>query len=860
MRLARLFLALLIWTLPLQAQDQRQEPLVVPFFPVPPFFEFDEAGERSGFSPELAELIGEELGIEIAFLDVTSSAEFVEALSNGRATFMPGVARLPPLAGTSVFSNTNVDDELRLVVLENRADEFPNGQVAGKRVGIVPPAVGSDLNEVLNRNVTVEFHDVEAAVMGLLIGNVDALLNPNPVTFAIAKQAQADGRIRFVGDPIRAVERVVSLHESRADLLAQVNDVLAGLENDGRLESLRRRYNVTVPAPPPDVLRVGVAHVPPLSIIDEEGNLSGFAVEVTRTLAERANLEIQFVSLTVADWVKGPNASALDAISALVITPERLEEMDFSFPIAERNIAVVLDNDDPLQASDYSDLAGKRVGVIAGSAFAKLVDDIEVFELVGFDSFDAMYKTKLSQDIDAIITAPDVGRREIERLGMADQLRVMVLDNESIDSGIALRPGLGAVRERLNAVIPGFILSEEYSDLRRFYFGEPVFWTPTRIYGGLGAVGVLFLGLLGSLVWQRQLEYKRQQAELVREQAHSAELAALVVDLERSNRDLDEFAYIASHDLKEPLRGIGINANFLSREDLTGEVRKRVERMGVLSARMEQLISDLLFFSRLGRGDKTREIVQPAEVIEAIRNELDEWLVEQGGEIIEVAAIPALRAESIKVKTVLQNLIINGIKFNTQDRKTVEVGFVETANVRGEVLNNAIVVKDNGIGIEEKHHEKAFRIFSRLNPKEDFDSSAGIGTGSGLAFVRRIVEEHGGVIDFTSTPGDEAIDYLRMRGKYEGTDHAMPGVILLDLNLPGTDGRDVLAVLKNDPGTKRLPVVVMTSSKDQHDIDRCYDAGANSYVVKPVDLEGFLAAIARLRDYWFKIVVLPRPE
>ncbi|MEO0371778.1 MAG: response regulator [Pseudomonadota bacterium] len=108
--------------------------------------------------------------------------------------------------------------------------------------------------------------------------------------------------------------------------------------------------------------------------------------------------------------------------------------------------------------------------------------------------------------------------------------------------------------------------------------------------------------------------------------------------------------------------------------------------------------------------------------------------------------------------------------------------------------------------------------------------------------------------------GEDALAYLRKEGKHTNADHGMPGVILLDLNLPGLDGRDVLAMLKNDPVIKRLPVVVMTSSDDQMDIDRCYDAGANSYVVKPVNLDGFLAAIARLRDYWFKIVVLPKPQ
>ncbi len=108
--------------------------------------------------------------------------------------------------------------------------------------------------------------------------------------------------------------------------------------------------------------------------------------------------------------------------------------------------------------------------------------------------------------------------------------------------------------------------------------------------------------------------------------------------------------------------------------------------------------------------------------------------------------------------------------------------------------------------------------------------------------------------------GDDALEYLRKTGKYEGADHPMPSLVMLDLNLPGMDGRDVLETIKTDPLTKRLPIVVMTSSNDQSDIDRCYEAGANSYVVKPVNLDGFLSAIARLKDYWFKIVVLPRVE
>jgi CheY-like chemotaxis protein len=107
--------------------------------------------------------------------------------------------------------------------------------------------------------------------------------------------------------------------------------------------------------------------------------------------------------------------------------------------------------------------------------------------------------------------------------------------------------------------------------------------------------------------------------------------------------------------------------------------------------------------------------------------------------------------------------------------------------------------------------------------------------------------------------GDEALDFLYRRGRYAGTDEApRPGVILLDLNLPGTDGREVLSEIKNDPQLKQIPVIVLTTSKDERDIEVCYRCGANSYIQKPVDLDGFMKAIERLNDYWFEVVILPR--
>lgn len=108
--------------------------------------------------------------------------------------------------------------------------------------------------------------------------------------------------------------------------------------------------------------------------------------------------------------------------------------------------------------------------------------------------------------------------------------------------------------------------------------------------------------------------------------------------------------------------------------------------------------------------------------------------------------------------------------------------------------------------------------------------------------------------------GDDALDYLFRRGKYtDPKDAPRPGVILLDLNMPGTDGRQVLTEIKADDELKKIPVIVLTTSADERDIEACYASGANSYVQKPVDLDGFIAAIQRLADYWFEIVILPRP-
>jgi two-component system response regulator len=109
------------------------------------------------------------------------------------------------------------------------------------------------------------------------------------------------------------------------------------------------------------------------------------------------------------------------------------------------------------------------------------------------------------------------------------------------------------------------------------------------------------------------------------------------------------------------------------------------------------------------------------------------------------------------------------------------------------------------------------------------------------------------------TNGDQALDYLYQRGEFSTPGKApVPSIILLDLNLPGTDGREVLRQIKGAPSLMAIPAIVLTTSDAEKDIEQCYAAGANSYVQKPVDLARFIEAIARLSNYWLNVSVLPK--
>ncbi len=112
---------------------------------------------------------------------------------------------------------------------------------------------------------------------------------------------------------------------------------------------------------------------------------------------------------------------------------------------------------------------------------------------------------------------------------------------------------------------------------------------------------------------------------------------------------------------------------------------------------------------------------------------------------------------------------------------------------------------------------------------------------------------------FWCKSGQEAVEFLKHSGTYsDRTDIVRPGLILLDLNMPGLDGRKTLQLIKENPSLKQIPVIILTTSNDERDIEACYQIGANTYVQKPVSFDGLIEAIKRLKEYWFEIALLPK--
>ena len=251
-----------------------------------------------------------------------------------------------------------------------------------------------------------------------------------------------------------------------------------------------------------------------------------------------------------------------------------------------------------------------------------------------------------------------------------------------------------------------------------------------------------------------------------------AQLEAYTADLERSNHDLDEFAYIASHDLKEPLRGLHNHSRFLLEDyedKLDPDGVRRLNRLVRLSQRMEKLVNDLLYFSRLGRQQLAVKRTDISLIVKDVVATMELLLEERHAKVIIDGRLPEVICDAPRLTEVFRNLITNAIKYNDKPAPLVSIGYLDRyVGEDGTVARNVFFVKDNGKGIPEEFHEDIFRIFKRLEKSQDSED----GTGAGLTFVRKIIARHNGDIWLESEVGAGTTFYFTLGKKREGQNAA----------------------------------------------------------------------------------------
>lgn len=516
-------------------------------------------------------------------------------------------------------------------------------------------------------------------------------------------------------------------------------------------------------------LKVGIYQNEPKLFVDEAGNPSGFWVELLNHIAQEEGWVLQYVPGTWEENVERLKAKAIDIMPDVAYNEDRTAFLDYSEESAYTSWSGVYVKAGTTVDS-LLDLDGRRIAVmhqsvnyIGNSGIKSL---LKAFDIEGIfiekDSYAEVLEAVKNDEADAAVTSKDFAILHLAKYELISTPIIFqpatlyfTFPKGNADNSFLIDTIDGHIRAlKGNESSTYYKLMTKWFNVQseKFVIPQWVFW--------LLSVSILFISLLGvgsqllrirvkertkalTLEIQRRkrfedelYENKRLLEETVRERT---------AELKHSNEELERFAYITSHDLQEPLRMITSYLQLLEsryRDKIDSDANDFIFYAVDGAKRMQQLINDLLKYSRLDTHKKEHGPVDCNDVVNDVLSNLEIAIKESGADI-QLMTLPVVTGDETQLRQIFQNLIGNAVKFKEDRPLKIAV------NVNEDEEYWWFTVKDNGIGIEEKHFERIFQVFQRLHGSRQYD-----GNGIGLAICRKIVENHGGTITVSSKAGE----------------------------------------------------------------------------------------------------------
>jgi signal transduction histidine kinase len=480
------------------------------------------------------------------------------------------------------------------------------------------------------------------------------------------------------------------------------------------------------------VVRVGMSPVvPPLKFTDK-GVIKGIEPDYLDLLSDISGIKLLYVIEDFSTMDAKVKSGDIDMFLSFYI-PERLTYMTFTEPIMNFK-QVIITRSDGKFISGVGSLKGKKVATIKGvKLYEKLLSPYPEIEVVQVADSEEAFKAVVESKADALIartyTAGYVMQHypTLKIAGIAefppDPYRYAVRKDY---------PELVTILNKAIAAIPG----DQHDAIVQKWFNVRIEYQPnwTQVLQWTLLVGGFFTALLTFILfWNRRLA-----REIVRRKKAEGQNRLYTEELARSNVDLQQFAYVASHDLQEPLRMISSYLQLIERRykgKLDDDADTFIHFAVDGATRLQTLIAGLLEFSRVKTHGREFAPVAVQEVVEGVCRDLQALILETETKV-HLGEMPVVQGDATQIARLFQNLLHNAIKFRKPDVPPIIEIHAEKTDA-GQVF----CVRDNGIGIESRYFDRIFSIFQRLHTREEYP-----GTGIGLSICKRIVERHGGRI------------------------------------------------------------------------------------------------------------------